>query len=679
MMKKWFSALFGLGFASVSCLADPQQSPKMRFINIVPFFPDRIDYMAEEAVRLYRTAGINSPAYCMTLHPEGPEPIAKAQYYAKAFAALKKKLEGTGVRPGILIQAVMGHGWNGQMLCGKPWQYTINIHGGTTYRMCPLDPGFREYVRETFRLLAPLRPAFFLTDDDIRLINNSSYGLECFCPLHMAEFNAASPRKFTAEELRTYLADAPAGDETARIFDSVRRKSLLDLAKLIRSAIDETDESIPCGCCIGGREYMLMEELAKTFAGKNEPFLRIHNALYLEERTHDFPIIMYHTNLMRKAAGSIPVLLDEADTCPHNRFSKSVSGMHSHIVGGILNGLSGAKLWLTNLMEPEAAESAEYEKVLAEHRGFYDTLLGCCSRIDWLGPRTLLPPKELDWRPAKLSAYYDWHDWQWQYMNRFGIPGSYGEFDPSRITLLTGDAVRGMSAEELRKVLSGKVLLDGDGAFAVHEKGLSGLIGAVPHKKEFRFSFEYDLAMKRPMRFLNDFSAPSFELLPGAVPLTELRLRSFASSPDWQSAGTGTLYFENAAGGRVITTAVAMSNIIYNMLAPVRKQWLLSLFERLDGKPMPFCANDQDVYMRYGVLPTGENLAAVINLSFGRLEDIRLQNTGARSVKRLDRTGKWINQKFRKEDGMLILPVTLSTYENAVFKLTPGADASESK
>ena len=42
----------------------------MRFVNIVPVFPENVDYMVSEAKRLYEECGIDEPTLCMTLHPE---------------------------------------------------------------------------------------------------------------------------------------------------------------------------------------------------------------------------------------------------------------------------------------------------------------------------------------------------------------------------------------------------------------------------------------------------------------------------------------------------------------------------------------------------------------------------------------------------------------------------------
>ena len=642
---------------------------KMLLLNIAPFFPERVAYMAEEALRLWRVARIDSPAYCMTLHPVGDEPLAKARRFAAAFAQLQERLAGTPVRAGILVQAIMGHGWKGQRLCGPDWATTIDIDGQTTYRMCPLDPGFRDYTRQVFAMLAKCRPAFILTDDDIRLISSIAHdkGLQCFCRHHMAAFNAVAPRPYEAAELQAHLRQAPPGDEIAVLFDRVRRESLLGFARLIREAIDEVDPDIPCGACAGSREYVNMAEMARTLAGKNTPFLRIANAMYLERSILDYPLRQYHTNLMRSAAEDIPILLDEADTCPHNRFSKSAAGLHAHIVGGILNGLNGAKLWMANIKEPEPEESRRYEEVVGGHRGFYDGLLELCHEADWLGPRTILPDKEQQWRPAHISPYYIWNEWQWTYMMRFGIPGSYGAVDATRTTLLTGPQVRALPLETLRIALAGSVLLDGDGAFAMHERGLGEFIGTAAEHGAFRATCEVDCELRRPMPFLNDFTAPILKPLPQARALSEFRLED--EEGGFVTTGVGSVYYENGLGGRVVTVALSMSDTIYNMLKPVRKAWLLLNLRRLSGRPLPYCADNQNLYFRYGRLRDGSHLAAVVNLSFDKLEEIRLAATDASEAELLLPDGGWQRLAASREGDILRLPVSLETYGCAILRL----------
>ena len=45
---------------------------------------------------------------------------------------------------------------------------------------------------------------------------------------------------------------------------------------MVRTAIDEVNPDIQCGYCSGGREYMLMEEMAKSFEATEDEVLFLY-------------------------------------------------------------------------------------------------------------------------------------------------------------------------------------------------------------------------------------------------------------------------------------------------------------------------------------------------------------------------------------------------------------------
>ena len=112
----------------------------------------------------------------------------------RAYAELKRKLAGSGIRLGVLIQSMIGMGRPAFPPTSK-FQHTINHKGVPSQRMYPLAPGFQEYCRHIIGSLAELGPEWFLLDDDTRLLDNDK--LECFCPLHLAEYSG----KYDRDEL----------------------------------------------------------------------------------------------------------------------------------------------------------------------------------------------------------------------------------------------------------------------------------------------------------------------------------------------------------------------------------------------------------------------------------------------------------------------------------------------
>lgn len=67
----------------------------MRFVNIVPVFPDNVEHMVAEAKRMYDECGIDEPTLCMTLHVQGGQPEEKVELHRKALHEMIQQLKGS--------------------------------------------------------------------------------------------------------------------------------------------------------------------------------------------------------------------------------------------------------------------------------------------------------------------------------------------------------------------------------------------------------------------------------------------------------------------------------------------------------------------------------------------------------------------------------------------------------
>ena len=644
----------------------------MNFINIVPFFPDDIPYMVSEARRVAKATGVRKNAYNMSLHPENEDVMAKPKLFVETFRRLQQELRNDDIEVGILVQSLVGHGWQGQMISNKPWVFTINITGKTVFRHCMLDPNFRQYAKDVIRMLAQCHPAFLLLDDDIRSLNNSANGPECFCPLHMKLLNDASQRQMTADEFREHLKNAKWDDPLVQIFEAIRENTLRGFAHLIRNTIDEVDENLPCGYCAGGAEYVMMGEVARILAGKNRSFLRIHNSNYSEGDAKDFITVAYHTAFSVNAAGKVDSLLDESDTCPHDRYSKSAISMHAHITGGILNGLTGAKLWITNMKEKAAWESAPYEQILGAHRGFYDALEQEVAQLKWQGALTILPDTRYHYTPARFSSFYRWRDWQTFMLNRYGIPGRFDSYDSKAVVLLTGDMVEYHSDERLKQILSGKALVDGYAALELAKRGFASSLGTTPVQKEYRSTYEKIRSSGHKMSFINDFTFPMLtDLQPGAEILSDLFLAAFRGSPDAKVVAPGTVYYENPSGGKIITVAMGIATFFLNGPSSNQKAFLLELLNKLDPDSVPVHAIcEQTVYLRCGQRADGSRLVAMVNLCFDEMDEIRLFcQKPVQEVTLLNGKGEWSPVEFTSTGNVTEVKKSVKCYEFVILKL----------
>ena len=142
---------------------------------------------------------------------------------------------------GILLQATMGHGWTPNV----PAKYSKFMlgDGSEPYTFCPLGEEFKEYIRNMIRTLGKLKPAFFMLDDDTRMITGRN---GCYCKLHMDRFNREQGTNYDRESLRKAVE---TDREVARAYWDLQNQSIVELAQVIREAIDETDPQIHCSFC----------------------------------------------------------------------------------------------------------------------------------------------------------------------------------------------------------------------------------------------------------------------------------------------------------------------------------------------------------------------------------------------------------------------------------------------
>ncbi len=645
---------------------------KMRFINIVGFFPEDLDYMVNEAIRIKKETGLDEVALSLTLHPEGFPALEKPRFAAEIFREYKKKLDRTGIKVGILMQSLLGHGWPGGQTCGESWQRAVNIHGRQGMRMCLLDPGFQNYLTETIRLLAREKPCSMLVDDDMRQIDGG--GLECFCPLHTARFNRLSGQHFSSDELRECVRNATAGDPLLGCFERLRTDALFETATLIRRAINMENPAIPCGYCTPGMEFGIAGTMAKLLAGETAPFLRVNNALYMEGDAKNLPFIMAYTQMFRKTYADIPEVIDESDTYPQHRYSKSARSMHAHITAGILNGLNGAKLWLTNLGWPDPETAHPYERILAAHRNFYEELERIMRGAKLKGPASLNRFGWHAWHPLSSEHMFCRRFWQREILNHIGIPARCEPEPDNGLFMLAGeDSIQFCSDGELRRLLTGPLLLDGTAAKAIAKRGFSKEIGVNPEDQPFRCSFERNRKTGERMSMMNDFQSPFLVPNdPGTEVLTDFYLAKFRESPEKELIAPGVTFFRNSLGGRIVVYAVHLESMSSNWLSPGRKRLLMDVLDRLNGTPLPWVVlEEQNVYALNAAL-SGDNgeLLALFNLNFDPIHPMHIRVVREpKRLRKLTPEGTWADVPFKIERGnVLVADLELNTYESVILK-----------
>ncbi len=658
-----------------SPLATDPDAKKMMMISVKPYDPGKVDYMIEEARRSTESTGVDMKAFKFGIYPSSS--MAEIERDAENFGRIRQELEGSGVKAGILFVVSVGQGWVVGPAPIEPMEYSVNQLGELNYRICLRDKMFRKHIYDSIAAFARRRPTFILMDDDFRMINNSKYGTECFCDSHMKIYNGKMPRKFaSAGELVDYLKQAPADDPCVKIFEAERRDMLLDHARLIRSAIDSVDPSIPCGYCSGGGEYLTAGDIARTLAGKNKSFMRIHNSNYMELEPQQFNLVMYHGVLGARAAGNVDYILDESDTYARSRYHKSAISMHSHIVGAILYGCSGAKLWLDPFINLEANESNKgYEEIMKANRRFYDALLAEMPHVTWQGPATPLVDYKSRFNPARanengMGLLFDIQTCQ---LNRFGIPARYEYVGDSDVYVLNGQLARAMTDDELRKVLSSRVVLEGKAAVEVARRGMTEYLGCVPKLSDKFYpaveKMTYGPRYRIPIH--SDGTVPNLtDVAPSAEILTMVEV-SPGTEGRGDVPGPGTILYRNPAGGTVVTRAMPVTVSRVSDELPEVKMLLLDIFRRIDPGLIRFhIGEEQPVHFRCGSHDRGGYLLAMVNLSFDAMTEIDLRTQEkVSSVEFLDGDGVYKPLDFKVTGKGIVVDRRLDCYAPLILRV----------
>ena len=645
-----------------------------RLYNVVPMYLGHEAEQAARCVEMFERTGEDTALYSLTLHPEGRPATDKVDRYVASYRAFAAALKGTKVKPGILVQAILGH-WPRTDKDIEPWERTID-QNGKTVRFCPLDPGFGAYIDYVFTALARERPSFILTDDDVRAY---SHGCECFCATHVKLFNARRGTNYDSAALRAAVAKSKPGEPDYDTFFRLQREMMEDaVVGRIRRAIDAVDPSIQAGVCIAGEEHRLCAPLAQRIAARGQtPVMRCSTGLYGERMTAEgFPrVYMRMLGFESAYRGSGIDLLDEADTCPQNLWSKSARSFMTHLMASCFVGMKGAKTWYVNGIRATGIPvSGAYTDVIAGNRG----RLGALAReVEGSSFAGLAVPC---FKEAKSWHMIHNHDDFFVVgtsvataLVPFGVPiAASADFGSDRLVFALGDAaeVDHMSDSDLDRLFSGRVLVLRNAALALVRRGRADLIGVEVEKKPLLFSSEQDMMNDAFLAFSPSMDG-SFELrpAPGCETISRFVFRPYAGATPEPVSASAVLY-KNALGGRVVTSAFHAGMMRLHQFSEGRKRWLTACLDRLvGGRFEAVCGNDQDVLVSERVKLDGTRLVLAVNLNSDPISRLSLRMDGDPVVETLSADGKWLRSQPSRRGEFVDIALQLGFYEAGVVRI----------
>lgn len=638
----------------------------LELLNIVPMLPEHREELAADTLDLLRRGCINRTAFILTLVPEGNPPADKAKVLGERFEQFRAALGKTDMPVGILIQATIGHGWVPNT--PSEFQRIVLPDGERPYMFCPLDEAFRACIGDAVRRLAALRPDFLMVDDDFRLLTGRD---GCFCPLHLARFNREQGTAYDRETLAAALGKDAA---LAAKYDALLKQSLIELAGVIRRAVDETDPEMPCSFCACSRDMRHAPAIARILAAPGEPLtIRINNARYLNESLRTVPEWLMFTARQIAACPPGSRLLAEPDTFPHNRYSTSAAMMHLQLTCSILEGCRGGKFWLSRsgCWEPESGRL--YRDTLARNVRFYQALAEL--PVEWTGAATVLPETPpLNFPLASRSDSN--RTWSTQVLGKMGIPFHFTT-SPGGIVTLAGSDCDALSDAQLNELFSRhNCLLDGPAAVAACERGFGPAIGVAAEAwngKPVTFELTRD-GNRIPAAATNDREARFAKLtpLPGTEELSKFYHTPSGVSPEKEYMMPGATFRRIPGGGRIAVIASPVTQYgfaAFSMLNQSRKAQLLEIFERFGGLPWHF-PGDDEILLKTGKAE-GYEIALLIDLSLDDVPEVRLAGPAekAASVETLLPDGKWEPAQFVRDGGELRISRALRPLRPLVLRI----------
>ncbi len=624
--------------------------------GITPMHEDHFEARAADIADQVKRGVITMPLFCMTLVPEGNPIWDKVGKMAKIYERYRDYLEPQGVKCGILIQASLGHGYK---IDANPFTKYVNFTDGSEVPVCcPEDENFLAHFAEVIKRLAALHPGAIMLDDDFRLMMRPGKG--CACELHMKEFNRRSGLSMTRAELLEHVKAHGDDDPLTNLFRDLQTESLVKAAKVFRAAIDSVDPTIQGINCTSGFVCESVHLTNKIFAGEGNPTtVRIPNGIYAPYSIRGFSSLMRSTAICsaRLRANGIENILAETDTIPFNRYAKSARYLHAHYTASLMEGLVGAKHWLTRTSSYELASGKAYRDILAKHRGFYEALVPVAREIEWLGIGHVYT-EQTKFSFTKQNPWSSGEDFfTTQILERMGLPFFFTDRRSSAVYLEASN-VDAISDDRLRELFEGgSVFCDAPAAERLAARGFSEYLGVTlepwgehPHVNFECFDAESEACLRVTPQKSHRYLTPTNE----KVRIASHNIRINDGRVELLSPGV-TVY--ERGNGRLTVVFCGTPNAYFtygegfSFLNESRKAQLISLLREAGALPI-WCDGDDEICLRAGRLRDGTVVAALYELGIDPTDTIVLGlETKPTKIERLEPDGSRRELKWRELGG----------------------------
>jgi hypothetical protein len=560
-------------------------------------------------------------------HP--PLPLDVIRERCQILARRIQQAKAHSYRAGINVLSTMGHhNENLPNSLSENFTRVTDVNGNVSMgSFCPNDPGFQEYVRQLYRLVAEADPDYIWIDDDVRLAGHMPVGETCFCDRCVASFSEATGTQYTRASLRDalYGADNESRLALRKAWLASNRAKIGALLHLVEATVHDVRPGLPLGFMTGERYYegYDFDTWARVLAGtQGAPvYWRPGGGFYEDSGTGGLAGKSHEIGRQISLLPAEVVCIEsEIENFPYHRLRKAAHITVLEAASHMGAGCTGAAF---NVLGGNGEPLDEYEPMVAKicaARPFFDLAAKHLGRARPVG---LFAAWNKDaWAAADLGMLA-----QAPAVWEIGLPAAYSP-EGAAVTLLFPQSVAAMSDDAIRQALAGGVYTDAETLDALNRRGFGQLTGLAVEQ-----ALPDDCIEELVSHPLNGSFAgrqrdcrQSFYHVPGhQLKLTNPQAAILARLVDYggqEKASTSMAMFENSSGGRIVVCGYYPWSFLHNLS---KTSQMKSIMRWLSRDQLPaYVASFHKVNLWARTPPHGPLAVALVNSSFDAAETLDL-------------------------------------------------------
>ena len=529
--------------------------------------------------------------------------LEEAETRVEVLRPVFKRLRAVGLRVSINMMSTIG-----QLDMGRdernrfPWQCMIGDDGTETRTAaCPIDPRWKSYVGQLYTLFSQLEPEIIYIDDDFRYHNHRQADWGCFCPLHLDEMARRTGKRLSREELVHRICSAwPQPTEERKQWLGLCGDSILEATRIISDAVKAASPKTHMGLMTSepnthaaeGRRWLDMVE-AFSVSG-NRPVLRPHYASYQDGIYRDAAANLTCMRKLQPLLGAKMRITPELENSPDSRFAKSVRLTRLQMALSFFLASPDITVDIHGIETGFNYDTA-HDQVLRNSYDYFSAITAWAAecpkerglQLLWDDRFPLHRRVGVD-RIGALNVPFIWE-------GGMDLMGFATTFFPEEVKLASRPYLEERTDGEIRELLKGKLLLDGDAATFLVERGFGAQIGLRGIQPLSAANFESLVNPEFAGKYANQeeslVESSKFRLEPAEQAILVTRMYG----PERSFSAPGMMLFENSDGGRIglIPLDGSQGDLVKMGFATWRHQHVLrKMLEWISQGPLPLFVED---------------------------------------------------------------------------------------